>query len=220
MAKKMLLVSEDMLNAYKQQQLLTPPTVKKLTALDGEMESILQRNDIDEAQKAKLYQHALSQFIVYHDQAKGERSTGTGHPESSDNDENENETPISSADFEEEILSFVPQNMKRAAASIMQRMKMHPSKISWDDMGRLVIKNKTVPNTNILDLVYDAVNARGKKAPRGSQEFYTALKDINVSETAIKNKKRLQQMKAQVSSPSSRSGTSQTSEGRQTWTPY
>lgn len=220
MAKKMLLVSEDMLNAYKQQQLLTPPTVKKLTALDEEMEGILQRSDIDEAQKAKLYQHALSRFIVYHDQAKGERSTGSGHPESSDTEADENETPISSKDIEEEILSFVPQGMKRAAASIIQRIKMHPSKVSWDDMGRLVIKHKTVPDTNIMDLIYDAVNARGKKAPRGSQEFYTALKDINVSETVIKNKKRLQQIKAPVSSSSSRSGTSQTSEGRQKWTKY
>lgn len=186
----MLLVSEDMLNAYKQQQLLTPLSVKKMTALDEEMDTILQRNDINEVEKAKLYQHALSRFLVYHDQAKEERNAST--QQSTDMDDDEEETPIPSVKVEEEILTAMPRNLKRAATSIIQWMKMHPSKVSWDEMGRLLIGKKIVPNTNIIDLVFDAVNVRAKKIPKGSQEFYKALKDINISEAVIKNKKRLQ----------------------------
>ena len=213
----MLLVSEDMLNSYKQQQLLTPTTVKKMTALDGEMGDILERNDIDETQEAKLYHHALSRFMEYRGQAKGDLKSDSHHREAS-SDTDDDETPTLSTDVEEEILAFVPQNMKRAAATIIQRMKSFPSKVSWDGMGHLVIGTKSIPNTNIIDLVYDAVNAKGKKAPRGSQEFYSALKDINVSESAIKNKKRLQQIQLPVPSSSAHTGTSKIP--RYKWTLY
>ena len=69
----MVLVPENTLERLQQrQQMLTPPITQILRNLDSEMTDILSSKELDDEQKARLYNQVLQQYLTYYDQRKGQ----------------------------------------------------------------------------------------------------------------------------------------------------
>ena len=51
--------------------------------------------------------------------------------------------------------------MRQKATAILNRLKTRPDIVSWDESGRVTLEGGKVPESNISDLVSDAV--RGQK---------------------------------------------------------
>lgn len=72
----MVLVPENNIERLqKRQQILTPPVTQTLKNLDSEMGDILSSNQLDDKEKAKLYNQVLQRYLTYHDQRKGQPSS-------------------------------------------------------------------------------------------------------------------------------------------------
>ena len=54
----------------------------------------------------------------------------------------------------------------------------------------MILNGKTLPGTNIVDLVNDAIRPRKNFEPRGYEEFVRGLAQINTPEDLIKNDSR------------------------------
>ena len=71
--KRMVLVPENTLERLQQrQQILTPPVTQTLRNLDSEMTDILSSKELDDEQKARLYNQVLQRYLTYYDQQKGQ----------------------------------------------------------------------------------------------------------------------------------------------------
>ena len=65
-SQKLILIPENNVENYlHQQRLTTPATVTKMTKLDAEMRSVLDRNDTLEDEKAKLYSQILENYLHF-----------------------------------------------------------------------------------------------------------------------------------------------------------
>ena len=72
-AKRLVLVPENTLERLQQrQQILTTPVTQTLKKLDGEMSDILSSNQLDNEEKAKLYNQVLQRYLTYYDQRKNQ----------------------------------------------------------------------------------------------------------------------------------------------------
>jgi hypothetical protein len=73
----MTLIPENNLDNYlRQQRLTTPPTVATMAQLNGEMKTVLDRNDTSQDEKAKLYSQVLGNYLHF----KGKRNVGVTKP--------------------------------------------------------------------------------------------------------------------------------------------
>ena len=71
--RRMVLVPENTLQRMQQrQQILTPPLTQTLKNLDSEMNDILSNKQLNDEEKAKLYNQVLQRYLNYYDQRKGQ----------------------------------------------------------------------------------------------------------------------------------------------------
>jgi len=68
----MVLVPENTLERMQRQQILTPPLTQTLKNLDSEMNDILSSKQLNDEEKAKLYNQVLQRYLTYYDQRKGQ----------------------------------------------------------------------------------------------------------------------------------------------------
>jgi hypothetical protein len=73
-------------------------------------------------------------------------------------------------------------------------------RFSWDESGQVKVDGKEIPDSNISDLVSDAMRARKNFNPKGAQEFLWGLSKINVPKYIARNTERWNQV--QMGSPS------------------
>ena len=81
--------------------------------------------------------------------------------------------------------------MQNRAKLLIQKLKDHSDIISWNDNGQLVLEGSIVPNSNIVDLVYDIMRKRKGFNPEHSNTFAKALAKINVPEDYVRNLDRI-----------------------------
>ena len=63
----MLLVEPKLLEGLQHHDVVRNPTIKSMTRLDDEMQSILQRDDLSMGEKVKAYEQKLQRFLIYDD---------------------------------------------------------------------------------------------------------------------------------------------------------
>jgi len=69
----MVLVPENTQERMQQRQkILTPPVTQTLKNLDSEMNDILYSKQLNDEQKAKLYDQVLQRYLTYYEQRKGQ----------------------------------------------------------------------------------------------------------------------------------------------------
>ena len=201
-SQKMILVPENNLDNYlRQQRLTTPPTVTKMVQLDGEMKTVLDRNDTSQDEKAKLYSQILENYLHF----KGKRNVEVTKPVpiAFAGDAEKNAAPsvpstrevINKGQSVASIVGILPKTLHSKAKMILEKIKDNPQVLSWNEKGELKYQGETVPNTNITNLVSDSLRHRKNNKPNGFELFTKGLKQINLPEDLVRNPERLQLFK-------------------------
>ena len=69
-----------------------------------------------------------------------------------------------------------------------------PRTIKQDKTGQVKIEGETIPNSNISDLVSDAMRSRKDFNPTGAKKFFQALSKLNVPKHLERNQNRWKQL--------------------------
>ena len=161
--KRMVLVPEQALNRYEQRQRLeTSPIMANMLHKDTQMSNTLQRDDVTNDEKQKLFNAELEQFLELRRQKNYQMPTARVV-----NNEEPPEPQLSDAD----VVEPIPKTMRPRATALLKRLKTRPDVITWDKTGQVKIEGETIPGSNISDLVSDAMRSRKNFNPEGSKQF-------------------------------------------------
>ena len=175
---------------------ITQPETKvidlTLTGLDRGLQEILNRQDIPPDEKVKLYSNYLQQYLTLRERQTELYRT----PASVSLTKEEPPTEAVPADtVESEVLRSVPKTMQKQATLLLERIKQDPE-MQWTPRGELVIRQQTIPQSNMVDLINDLLRKRKNFNPVGWQELAQKLEEGNVPQDLIRNQDRLAFMKA------------------------
>ena len=157
----------------------TNPIHRSIATLDQEMRAILERNDVSDEEKVRLYNQVLQRYLEYHDHLRTGLVTKT------------NQTVPKA--MQEEVLHTVPKTMRRKAESILERINRNPN-MGWNERGEFVFNDKVVRGSNIVDLVNDLIRHRKSFQPHGWEEFARALRQSNIPQDLVGNRNRWEWM--------------------------
>ena len=180
MARKTAFVNEMILKTLNQHQQTVPPAVQKAATLDDEVGEILNRKNMNDHDKAKLYSDVLQKYLTVKEQIT---PTGNLSPVVTQI------TPLSMYS-NESILETVPKKYKTRAENMLRFLRQS-GKIHWKDDGRVSYQDREITDSNIADLINDQMRSRKTFNPRGWLPFTEALKEMNVPNDLIGNPRRL-----------------------------
>jgi predicted class III extradiol MEMO1 family dioxygenase len=161
-AKRMVLVLEDVLNRYEQKQKNeTSPITANMMHQDTAMSEILQSTDISDAEKQKLYNANMESYLSNLRRQKDDQIPTVRIAQDAEQKSKE-KAPLSDAD----VIGHLPVTLRLKAATLLRRLKARPDVISWDDSGQVKVDGKEIPDSNISDLVSDAMRARKHFNPK------------------------------------------------------
>lgn len=195
---KMALVPQELLTRFQQHPDPSPAT-KATIALDTEMKNILERTDIDEDEKVKLYNQTLSRYLTLDKQRKQPlemKLTSTERLEGQNlNNHNEKDSVSSSSDehkhgLEDDVLVSVPSTLRKKAERLLKHLKTDKNVIDWNDKGEIVANGSVVKGSHLIDLVNDTLRKRKHFSPRGWKEFNKALFKLNTPQDLVGNTDR------------------------------
>ena len=83
------------------------------------------------------------------------------------------------------ILQPFGKNQLKNAETILRYVDQS---LGWNNIGEIVINDKTIKNSHITDLIKDSLSSYRKWKPTGYVEFYSSLKNLPLS--LVKNKDR------------------------------
>ena len=92
-----------------------------------------------------------------------------------------------SDEIETDIMDSVPATMKSRARQLIKKLKSNKDLIGWNEQGQMVFKGRSVPSTNIVDLVNDSLRQRKNFNPDGWELFSKVLRHMNVPEGIVRN---------------------------------
>lgn len=177
--------------------LLVPPTqpmpppsplARKLGELDAEMKSILDRNDLDEYEKAVQYSQVLEKYISV--KQKMMRPTPIPLVEQTPPAKPAVAPVIPNKSGHVDLEQF-PTQYRNRAQNLLKHIE-NQTDIRWNDRGELLVDGAPYAGSHIIDLLDDTVRHNKKTAgPPGSDTFVDALLNSNVPRTLIGNKNRL-----------------------------
>ena len=194
-AKKMVLVSPDMLNNMEQASTSRGhlmPTTKKVNSLDSDLSAVL-NSDLPVDQKMLEYSQLLNRYQTYvkKDRQPAQIQLVSSKPPSTavadkDTEKSEKEVDVEKKDggkgmdhVEDEILDSVPKSMYNRAKALVKKMKMSNGELSYNNRGELIVRGEPIRNSNIVDLINDVLRRRKHFNPQGWQHFAQGLADIN-----------------------------------------
>lgn len=173
------------LEGMQQQTLKTVQTPgTELTRLDHEMHRILNSDPKDEGAKWKMYQQVLQRFLRLTEEMRGH------HLEKMETTDVEKpaEDPQDVADMENIVMESVPARYKVKARLLYKTLQNTPNNVfSWNDKGTVSINGKPIENSNVVDLVNEAMRARKTVKAVGREQFVSLLRSINVPREYIGN---------------------------------
>ena len=94
------------------------------------------------------------------------------------------------------MLGPIPKTMIGRAANLLERLKTRPDLVSWDERGQVTLGGEKIPDSNISDLMSDAMRKRKGFDPIGSKRFFRVLSELNVPKDIAKNQERWSESKA------------------------
>ena len=174
MAKIMNLVDPRQMERYEP----VNPLHRTMGHLDQEMESILHRSDLNDREKVQKYNQILQRFLEY--SGKEREPTSTPPPPSN---------PL----LEQQAIDLAPKALKKKAIALMQRIKDHPE-MGWTETGEFVYRGRTIPRSNIIDLIGDMLRARRSVEPEGWREFARIMGETNIPRELVGHERRWRYM--------------------------
>ena len=192
--KRLVLVPEHLAENTTERKPLVPPLTSQVNNLDGEMNSLLKRQDVTDDEKATLYNQILQRYLNYYDKRMSQPVRVSVVPPKPTDDKPETQ-PEDSVDLpnnvEADIMESVPPTMKSRARQLVKKLKENKDLITWDDKGQIIYEGKPVLGSNVIDLVNDALRHRKNFNPHGWRLFAKVLSDVNVPEGIVRNENRL-----------------------------
>ena len=132
-----------LINRYHQtQERPKPPVeqrVKVMDTLDKKMQTILEREDLSEDERLKLYDQSFTRYLNVYDDYRP-RPVAVA-PE-----------PVKQDLIDSEILESVTKTMNAKVQLLLKKMKSSPD-ISWNEREELKYKGETVQESNVVELV-------------------------------------------------------------------
>ena len=184
--KKMMVVNPDAIT--RQAQLFETPEKTKVLSLDGKMHEILNRRDITDEEKVKLYEDALAQYTTYRHKAVGPM-TSPPPPQPA---------PIPDRRFVDAVVASVPKLVRGKAE---QLAKVVLREMTWSPKGELIVNGQVLPGTHVVDLVGNAVRQRKSFRPAGRDAFIEGLSRINVPRELIGNQELWKRWYPRIGTP-------------------
>nr|XP_039250929.1 uncharacterized protein LOC120328486 [Styela clava] len=169
--KKMILVEPHVAESLP---LKDPESKNFLSNLDTEMQSILQRSDLNENEKVLFYQQALHRYQNVSKLMKKPLRVSV--------------EKISNHVNHDNILNAFPVSQREKVKPILDTFK-RSNTILWDKKGQFIHDGQVIPNTNIIDLLDDVTRVK-KKPALGHDKFADTIKNLNVPGMFIINKRR------------------------------
>ena len=102
------------------------------------------------------------------------------------------------------LSSIYPKPCILRATAILNHFKERPDVITWNKTGEVKLEGESIPQSNISDLISDALKARKNFNPTGSKDFFRDLSNINMPKDLVRNEKRWKE--AQMDSSFSKEG--------------
>lgn len=136
---------------------------KSLSRLDEEIRATL-NSDLPDDEKAKQYAGILKKFRSYDTNTK---------------------PPATKKDIEAELIESLSPSIQHKAKRMMRFINKNPA-VDWTEKGELIYKQSVIPNSNIVDLVDDALAS--KKPPEGPlawESFDDVLETSNVPSSLV-----------------------------------
>ena len=143
---------------------------RHLSTLDQSISSVLNQQDLPDAEKLRLYQQTLYKYLQNREQVESELDT----PVKVSIDQI---TPVKSA--EESFLNSLQDEEKQKAVQVLSDVKTQ-SPLSFDVKGQLVHDGLTVEGSNLSDLVsHELKQKKGKSKPIGWEIFSNFRQSIS-----------------------------------------
>jgi hypothetical protein len=156
---------------------------------DTAMSGILESENLTDAEKQKLYNANMENYLSLRKQ-KDEQIPAVRVARDK---EGEKET-LRDAD----VIAHLPVTQRSKAAALLKRLKANPGVISWDESGKVKVDGREIVNSNISDLISDAVRAQKNFNPTGTQKFFRGLARLNVPKDIAGNAKRSEEVQESV----------------------
>lgn len=199
--KKMAIVPFKMLeemNRWKSEQrprLPPPPQVSQTSDLQKQMGEVLQNESLSESEKAQHYGQVLQKFQLSHQKAREPATLAVPAPAAQAQvpavpaAQGAQGAQAAPATLTDRILESVPNTMRRKTQLLLHFLQNHPH-MSWNEQGMLEYHGKPIQGSNIIDLVNDVIRHRKGSDPRGWEQFSSGLRDVNVPQEVVGNKRR------------------------------
>ena len=190
--KRLVLVPEHAVEQRKKP--LAAPLATKVNEIDSDMQDIIRRQDIPIDEKAKLYDQNMQRYLTFYDKRMNKplrvNVTHTDQAEEPQGEQPIDETEPSD-EIETDIMDSVPATMKSRARQLIKKLKSNKDLVGWNEQGQMVFKGRSIPSTNIVDLVNDSLLQRKNFNPDGWELFSKVLGHLNVPEGIVRNENGL-----------------------------
>ena len=163
-----------------------PPDTRltEMTKINNGVKLMLDDKNIDPAERIRRFNEMLTRYGAH---SENYYKTPTGPPQLVDQvTPSGPEVEATSAGtmpdkWEEDVVESIPLTMQKNARLLLKTIKAS-GRMSWDEHGRLVRQGRTIPGTNIMDLVHAVVRQRKKsKLTPGLDHFISGLRDMNTA---------------------------------------
>jgi hypothetical protein len=176
MANKVIVIPEEMWNATEV-KMKAEPLRKSLEEILDAIEKLLENENISDRDKIKL----LSQLQQRYNRIYENRNRNV---EVRIKEQSEMKPDV------QELIKYIPEAQRYKAEQILNLMTN-----SWDARNQLIINDVPIPNSNIIDLVHDAVSPfKSSTAPIGREKFREKLSELNVPNYLLPKRSRLQSL--------------------------
>lgn len=216
--KKMILVEPDFIEKLKHTD---NAPLNSLSRLDEEMQKIL-KSKIEDREKWALYSQALQRYlhitetdrkpfkvpimidginnvheeyekaIVKKEEPEDIATLPNPKPYESDATSTPSNHNYPDKFTPSHIIKNIPKSYVKKGRSLIDNLLKNKPRIWWKEGGEIVVNNQVIPETNIADLISDALRPRKRPKPNGWKEFASALKDIEVPTSCIGNPTNLE----------------------------
>ena len=169
-AKKMVLVSPEILNAVKDR----PTSSESVTTgkLDDELKEILDKQNMSPYDKAQQYNQILQRYLTFYKKSVNKPlSVNVIEDKKIPNETGAQNVPVEDHPIEpalgiskltqEQILSNFPVSLVKKGKTIMDLIDSSHGMLDWNQQGELVKEGTIIPGSHISDLVYDVVQSSG-----------------------------------------------------------
>jgi hypothetical protein len=168
------------------------PMENRMSEFKNEMLNILNKSEHDESPETMyaIYQQLFSKYLNLNDNKTHKIDF---QQQTSDTKQFDfgTENIKNDVGWVDSVTKLLPKNISKKGLLLAERIR-NSDVITVNNKGEISVKNKIVPNSNIIDLITDfSKKSSALRVPMGAQQFARALKHINIPTSFIGNTARI-----------------------------